>query len=150
MRGKSSLGLRCAKVSVENWVSQVSQRRHEGVIDRPMVLTVPAIVRQTFSQQSPVVLSPFRRCGGRCLDEVLSRVSGQNLKGGSIVVIQTHGRHGQYTPHLHLIATSGGWEPQARQWVHLAYIPYPLLRKPWQWSRLTMLRQTVKTQEIRP
>jgi Putative transposase len=31
--------------------------------------------------------------------------------------------------------------------VHLDYVPYPLLRKKWQWYLLTMLRQTVKTQE---
>jgi len=89
------------------------------------------------------------RCGVRCLDDVFSRVSGTHLKGGYIVVIQTHGRNGQYNPHLHIIATSGGWDQQAQQWVHLDYVPYPLLRKKWQWHLLTMLRQTVKTSEIR-
>jgi hypothetical protein len=48
------------------------------------------------------------------LDDVVSRVSGTALKGGSIVVIQTHGRNGQYNPHLHIIATSGGWDRQAQ------------------------------------
>jgi Putative transposase/Transposase zinc-binding domain len=149
MSCKSSLCLRCAKVYVDNWVSQVSQMLHEGVIYRHSVLTVPALLRQTFYQQSQAVLSPFMRCGVRCLDDVFSRVSGQTLKGGYIVVIQTHGRNGQYNPHLHIIATSGGWDQQARQWVHLDYIPYPMLRKKWQWYLLTMLRQTVKTQEIK-
>lgn len=149
MSCKSSLCLRCAKVYVDNWVSQVSQMLHEGVIYRHIVLTVPALLRQTFYQQSQAVLSPFMRCGVRCLDDVFSRVSGQPLKGGYIVVIQTHGRNGQYNPHLHIIATSGGWDQQARQWVHLDYIPYPMLRKKWQWYLLTMLRQTVKTQEIK-
>jgi Putative transposase len=82
------------------------------------------------------------------LDDVFSRVSGKLLKGGYIVVIQTHGRNGQYNPHLHIIATSGGWDQQARQWVHLDYLPYSMLRKKWQWHLLTMLRQTVKTKEI--
>jgi len=149
MSCKSSLCLRCAKVYVDNWVSQVSQMLHEGVIYRHIVLTVPAILRHTFYQQSKALLSPFMRCGVRCLDDVFSRVSGKNLKGGYIVVIQTHGRNGQYNPHLHIIATSGGWEPQARQWVHLDYIPYPMLRKKWQWYLLTMVRQTVKTTAVK-
>jgi hypothetical protein len=89
------------------------------------------------------------RCGVRCLDDVFSRVGGRALKGGYIVVIQTHGRNGRYNPHLHIIATSGGWDPQAQQWIHLDYVPYALLRKKWQWHLLTMLRQTVKTPEIR-
>jgi len=149
MSCQSSLCLRCAKVSVDHWVSQVSQMLHEGVIYRHIVLTVPAILRQTFYQQSQALLSPFMRCGVTCLDDVLSRVSGTSLKGGSIVVIQTHGRNGQYNPHLHVIATSGGWDAEARQWRHLDYVPYPLLRKKWQWHLLTMLRQTVKTPEMR-
>jgi hypothetical protein len=149
MSCKSSLCLRCAKVYVDNWVSQVSRMLHEGVIYRHIVLTMPAMLRQTFYQQSKAVLSPFMRCGVRCLDDVFSRVSGKNLTGGYIVVIQTHGRNGQYNPHLHIIATSGGWDSQARQWVHLDYVPYRLLRKKWQWYLLTMLRQTVKTQEIK-
>ncbi|HSX80645.1 MAG TPA: transposase zinc-binding domain-containing protein, partial [Candidatus Saccharimonadia bacterium] len=145
MSCKSSLCMRCAKVYVDHWVRQVSQRLHEGVVYRHMVLTVPAIVRQTFSQQSQALLSPFMRCGVTCLDDVWSRVSGTSLPGGYIVVIQTHGRNGQYNPHLHIIATSGGWDPQARQWVHLEYVPYPMLHKKWQWHLLTLLRQRVQT-----
>jgi hypothetical protein len=149
MSCKSSLCLRCAKVYVDNWVSQVSQMLHEGVIYRHIVLTVPALLRPTFYQLSQAILSPFMRCGVKCLEDVFSRVSGKNLKGGYIVVIQTHGRNGQYTPHLHSIATSGGWDQQARQWMHLDYVPYPLLRKKWQWHLLTMLRQTGNTPEMR-
>jgi len=149
MSCKSSLCLRCAKVYVDNWVSQVSQMLHEGVIYRHIVLTMPAMLRRTFYQQAKAVLSPFMRCGVRCLDDVFTRVSGRALRGGYIVVIQTHGRNGQYNPHLHIIATSGGWDPQARQWVHLEYLPYPMVRKKWQWHLLTMLRQTLKTEAIK-
>ena len=84
MSCKSSLCLRCAKVYVDNWVSQVSQMLHEGVIYRHIVLTVPEILRKTFYQQAHAVLSPFMRCGVRCLDDVFSRVSGRALKGGSL------------------------------------------------------------------
>jgi len=122
---------------------------HEGVIYRHIVLTMPAMLRNTFYQQAKDVLSPFMRCGVRCLDDVWSRISGKPLKGGYIVVMQTHGRNGQYNPHLHIIATSGGWDPQAKQWVHLDYVPYRVLRKKWQWHLLTMLRQTVKTKDIK-
>lgn len=66
MSGKSSLCLRCAKISVDNWVSQML---HEGVIYRHIVLTVPQSLRKTFYQQAHAVLSPFMRCGVRCLDE---------------------------------------------------------------------------------
>jgi hypothetical protein len=147
MRCKSALCLRCAKVYVDTWVSQML---HEGVLYRHIVLTVAESLRQTFSQQAQAVLSLFMRCGVRCLDDVFSRVGGRALTGGYIVVIQTHGRNGRDKPHLHIIATSGGWDPQVQQWIHLDSIPYALLRKKWQWHLLTMLRQTLKTEAIRP
>jgi hypothetical protein len=43
MSCKSSLCLRCAKVYVDKWVSQVSQVLHEGIIYRHSVLTMPAL-----------------------------------------------------------------------------------------------------------
>ena len=46
------------------------------------------------------------------------------------------------------IPASGGLDTQASEWVHLDSLPYPRLRKKWQWYVLTMLRQTVKTPEI--
>jgi Transposase zinc-binding domain len=69
MRWKSWLCLRCAKVSVDNWVSQVSQVLHEGVIYRHIVLTVPAMFRTTFYHNAAVLLSALMRCGVQCMDD---------------------------------------------------------------------------------
>jgi hypothetical protein len=148
MSCKSSLCLRCAKVYVDNWVSQVSKVLHEGVIYRHIILTVPAMFRVTFYQNTAVVLSAFMRCGAQCLDDVYSTVRGKALRGGSITVLHTHGRNGQYHPHLHLIATSGGYDGPGECWEHLTYLPYELLRRKWQWHLLTMLRQTLQTDTV--
>jgi hypothetical protein len=89
---------------------------HDGVIYRHLVLTRPAMLRQTFDQHAGALLSPLMRCGVQCLEAVFSWVSGRALQGGYIVGIQTHGRNGPYNPHLHFLAISGGWDPQARPW----------------------------------
>src|SRR5712692_6803940 len=148
MSCKSSLCLRCAKVSVDNWVTQVSKALHEGVIYRHIILTVPAMFRTAFYQNAAVVFSAFMRCGGQCLDDFYSEVRGKALRGGYITVLHTHGRNGQYHPHLHLLATSGGYDDQGERWEPLQYVPYALLRRKWQWHLLTMLRQTLKTEAI--
>ena len=118
MSCKSSLCLRCAKVHVDTWVSQVSTMLHEGVIYRHIILTVPAMFRTTFYHNAAVVLSALMRCGVQCLDDFYSEVRGKGLKGGYIVVTHTHGRNGHYHPHLHLIATSGGYDEQGERWEH--------------------------------
>jgi Putative transposase/Transposase zinc-binding domain len=148
MSCKSSLCLRCAKVYTDNWVSQVSKVLHEGVIYRHIILTVPAMFRTTFYQNAAALLSAFMRCGAHCLDDFYSTVRGKTLQGGYITVLHTHGRNGQYHPHLHILATSGGYDAQGACWEHLQYLPYQLLRRQWQWHLLTMLRQTLKTEAI--
>jgi len=148
MSCKSSLCLRCAKVYVDDWVAQVGKMLHEGVIYRHIVLTVPDVLRTPFYQNADVLLSPFMKCGVKCLDDFFSTVSGKALKGGYIVVIQTHGRNGQYNPHLHIISTSGGWDEQTQKWVHVSYLPYPMLHKKWQWYALEMCREALPTDAI--
>jgi hypothetical protein len=148
MSCKSSLCLRCAKVYVDTWVSQVSKVLHEGVIYRHIILTVPAMFRTTFYQHAAVVLPAFMRCGRQCLDDFYSAVKGKPLQGGYIVVLHTHGRNGQYHPHLHVLATSGGYDGRGERWEHLAYLPYALLRRKWQWHLLTRLRQTLRTEAM--
>jgi hypothetical protein len=148
MSCKSSLCLRCAKVYADNWVDQVSRVLHEGIIYRHIILTVPAMFRTTFYQHAAVVLSAFMRCGRQCLDDFSSTVTGKALKGGYSTVLHTHGRNGQYHPHLHVLATSGGYDSKSERWEHLQYLPYALLRRTWQWHLLTMLRQTLQTEAI--
>jgi len=148
MSCKSSLCLRCAKVYVDNGVSQVSKVLHEGVIYRHIILTVPAMFRTIFYQNAEVLLSELMRCGTQCLDDFYSEVRGKALKGGYISVIHTHGRTGQYHPHLHVIATSGGYDKKEESWDHLNFLPYDLLRHKWQWHLMTMLRRTLPSETI--
>ena len=68
MSCKSTLCLRCGKVYVDDWVSQVSKMLHEGVIYRHTVLTVPEILRETFYNHEQELLGPLFRSGEECLD----------------------------------------------------------------------------------
>jgi hypothetical protein len=149
MSCKSALCLRCAKVAVDNWVSQVSRVLHEGVMYRHSILTVPAMFRTTFYQNAAVVLRAFIRCGAQCLDDFYSTVKGKALKGGYITVLHTHGRNGHSHPHLHVLATSGGDDAQGARWEPLQYLPYDLLRRKWQWHLLSTLRKTLATDAIK-
>src|ERR1700752_1461829 len=78
----------------------------------------------------------------------IARSEARRSRGGAITVLPPHGRHGQYHPPLHLLATSGGYDAQGARWEHLSYLPYALLRRKWQWHLLTMLRQTLQTATV--
>jgi hypothetical protein len=148
MSCKSSLYLRCAKVYVDHWVSQVSKGLHAGVIYRHLILTVPAMCRTTCYHNAAVLVSALMRGGVQCLDEFYSAVRGKVLQGGYSAVLHPHGRHGHYHPHLHRMATSGGLDGQGQRWAHRHDLPYTLLRRQWQWHLLRMVRQTLKSDAI--
>ncbi|MBW1887481.1 MAG: transposase zinc-binding domain-containing protein [Deltaproteobacteria bacterium] len=99
MSCKCSLCLKCGKVYVDNWVSQVSRMIHEGIIYRHIVLTVPEILRVIFYNNSEKLLGALMQCGVKCLDDFFSTTSKRELMGGYIVVVQTHGRSGHYHQH---------------------------------------------------
>jgi hypothetical protein len=123
MSGQSSLCWRCAKVSVDNWVSQVSQRRHAGVISRHLILPVPALFRPMCSHHAAVLLRALRRCGVRCMAEFSRPGKGKALQGGFIGVRHTPGRHGPSHPPRPRIAPRGGCDGQGQRWEHLQYVP---------------------------
>ncbi len=104
--------------------------------------------RPTFYHNAAVVVSALIRCGAQCLDDCYRTVRGKARKGGSITVLHTHGRHGPYHPHRHLIAPSGGDDAQGARWEPLQYLPSELLRRTWQWHLWRMVRQTRATEAI--
>jgi hypothetical protein len=147
-RGQSSLGWRCAQVSGDTWGRQGSQVRHAGGIDRPSIVTVPAMFRTTFDQNAAGVLRAFRRCGAPCLEDFSRTVRGQRLRGGSLTVRPTPGRHGPSHPPRPLRAPSGGVDGPGERWEPLPSVPSALLRRQWPWPLLTMRRQTLQTAAI--
>jgi Putative transposase len=148
MRGQSSFCGRGAKGYGDHWLSQVSQVRHTGVIDRPSILTVPARFRTPCSQHAAVLGSAGMRCGAPCLDECSSTVRGKALQGGAITGLHPPGRHGPYHPHRHLLATRGGDAAHGARWEPLQDLPYALLRGQWQGHLRPRRRQPLKTDAV--
>ncbi len=149
---KGSFCLSCAKVYVDEFVEQVSRILVPGVIYRHVILTVPEQLRRYFydARHEGSLLSHFMRCGYECLEDVVSTVRRQDIKIGTIIVVQTHGRSGQYNPHLHIIMTNGGINEEKGKWVDLNYFPYEIIHKKWQYHLLKMLEKGDTAGEIKP
>lgn len=148
---KSCFCLSCAKKYVDDFVSQVSEMLHPGVIYRHIVLTLPAQLRKPFHKErhSSDLLSELMRCGYKCLEDVVSTVKRKELKIGCIVVVQTHGRSGRYNPHLHVIMTSGGIHEDLERWFDLGYFNYEIIHKKWQYHLLNMVKSYFGSTEIK-
>ena len=95
---KSCFCLSCSKLYVDEFVAQVSRMLHPGVVYRHIVLTIPEQLRQVFYnvRNNGELLSAMMKSGHECLEDVVSTVLRRELKIGTIVVVQTHGRSGHY------------------------------------------------------
>ena len=67
---------------------------------------------------------------------------------GSVVVLQTAGRSGSFNPHLHILCTSGGMTKDGR-FKEFGFIVFDLLHTKWQYHLLRMLRENIKSKEIK-
>jgi hypothetical protein len=144
---KSCFCLSCSKVYTDRWADFVGRRLFPGVVYRHVVFTMPDFLAIRF-YQNPALLEPLMRTGHACLKDIFKTYSGQELDLGTIIVLQTAGRSGHYNPHLHILVTGGGINPQG-QWTALSYVPFSLFHKKWQYHLLTMLRKNGSYPAIR-
>jgi hypothetical protein len=117
-------------------VDFIARRLFPDVSYRHIVLTVPEFLHPWFYHH-PDLLSPLMQSGHACLSDVLAVCSGIELDIGSIIVLQTGGRAGNYNPHLHILLTGGGLTSQGT-WKTISYIPFTLIHRKWQYHLLTM------------
>jgi hypothetical protein len=122
-------------------VDFISRRLLPGVTYRHIVLTTPDFLRHWF-YRNPDILSPFIQAGHACLLDVFKTCTGKELDIGSIIVLQTGGRSGNYNPHLHILVTAGGIG-QNGNWEPVSYIPFDMIHRKWQYHLLSMLRENI-------
>ena len=138
---KSCFCLSCAKGYTQRWADFIGRRLLPDITYRHVVLTMPEFLR-TWFYRDPTLLSPFMRAGHACLKDIIETAGGIKLDIGNIIVLQTAGRSGHYNPHLHILMTAGGIDPNG-QWKSVSYIPYEMMHKKWQYHLLNMLRKNV-------
>jgi len=148
---KSSFCLSCAKVYVDNFVRKVSKSLHPGLTYRHVILTIPQQFRTYFfiNRFDKDLLSALMQAGYECLEALAKQVRKQDLKIGAIIVVQTHGRSGEYNPHLHILMTNGGINEKAGRWVDLNYFRYETLHKKWQYYLFNMMKKMIPTEEMK-
>ena len=144
---KSSFCLSCCKVYIDQWVTHIGQTLYEGVAYRHVVLTVPKALHLFFYRDRPL-LADLMQCGVHMLQDALAKVKRCALEAGYVVVLETAGRAGHWNPHLHMLMTSGGITPDQR-WLEVDYVPFEMLHKKWQYHLFTMLKDRVRTREMR-
>lgn len=146
---KGSFCLSCAKKYVDRWVDYISKHLFVGVKYRHVVLTMPEELRIYFYRNRHM-LGPLMTTGHKMLEDALGVYFKEEVEIGNIVVVQTAGRSGEWNPHLHIIMTSGGLtKGKEPRWRELKYIPYEILHKKWQYYLFGMIKENIKTEQVK-
>lgn len=132
----------CGKRYARDSMCKIAVKLFKGVSYRQVVLTLPEQLRIPFYQHPDrtKLYSLFMAIAHTCLEEVIHGMfRNTDYKIASIVFIHTHGRKGNYNPHLHILLAEGALHPSKSEWKAFRHLPLKPLRLQWQMHLLALV-----------
>jgi hypothetical protein len=90
------------------WAEWLREELLAPVAHRHVVLTVPRLLRPLFRRRRELLVE-LARAAAEASVELLRRATGEDLRSGLVVSLATAGDLLQWHPHLHILATDGGF-----------------------------------------
>lgn len=132
----------CGKRYARESMVKIAARLFPGVSYRQAVLTLPAQLRIPFYNHPnhSHLYSKFMGLAQACFEELIQkRFNNNGYKIATIAFIHTHGRNGNYNPHLHVILAEGAFDPTHSEWKPFQHLSLGLLRLLWQKHLLALV-----------
>ena len=131
----------CGKRYSDKWADNLIKKIMPKTEHKHLVFSVPDVlwwsIRNNRSLQK-VLMDIAAKTIKKCFCKTLKK----NLEIGIICVLHPFGRDLVFKPHVHVVATNGGFTKD-NQFVKLKYISYDLLHKKWQYYLLIELKKYV-------
>ena len=134
----------CGRRYIEEWVEKTVSSIFD-VPHRHIVFTIPRELRGIIFQ-SRHLIKVMTDCAAKTALEVIQS-GGTGAVPGITAIVHTFGGDIKFNPHVHMLITEGGLTGDG-EWDDIPFLPYPLLRKKWQYHLLTALKAELpKTEE---
>jgi hypothetical protein len=98
----------CEKKKQLLWAEWLREELLAPVPHRHVVLTIPRLLRPLFRRRRDLLVE-LARAAAEASVELLRRATGEDLRSGLVVSLATAGDLLQWHPHLHILATDGGF-----------------------------------------
>ena len=129
----------CGKRYADRWSAELASKMFD-VPHRHLVMTIPPELWGLIRNDRPLLKVLMDSCI-QALTDTFSRHLRRDVIAGAIVVLHPFGRDLGFRPHLHVLATEGGFDKRhGKQFVHKWFIPYRTLRRTWQYQVLTRFK----------
>jgi len=136
---KCTLCPSCQARRAEEWAFWLCENRLERVSHHHVVFTIPKMLRPCFRFDRSL-LNNLSRAANRALLTYCQGLLGEDNRPGIIIVRQTFGEGARFHPHLHALATGGGWDADGL-WRPIFGWDQPVLRKLFEVEVFRFLRE---------
>lgn len=119
----------CGKRYADNWAEQLANNAFD-VPHKHFTMTLPDLLWEPIRNDRSS-LKVLMDSAIQTIKEFYEKIFGKKIIPGCIVVLHPFGRDLNFKPHVHVIATKGGFDRQGKfhEWVQ--FIPYKILHKKW-------------------
>jgi hypothetical protein len=134
---------KCQQTKQEEWIdrikSQVLPVRHFHV-----VFTLPEQLRPLAYINQDIIYSIFFKAASNTLKQVALNPEFLGAEPAFLAILHTWGQNLSYHPHLHIIVSGGGLDPDGMEWKHSArnfFVPVKALSKVFRAKFITLLKK---------
>jgi len=137
----------CGKRYTDKWADKLANKVARDIVHRHLTFSLPVELRLPI-KENRYLQKIISDASSKTIKKVFSKMKHRTLMPGVIGVVHPFGKDLKFNPHVHCIATEGGFAKDGR-FVQLGrYIPYDLLHKEWKYEVLTSLRKYLPEQLI--
>lgn len=137
----------CGKRYTDRWADMLALKVAKEVVHRHMVFTLPELL-WPFIKDNRQLQQTISQAAQKAITTRFSRMQKQKLMPGVIAVVHPFGKDLGFKPHVHCIATEGGFTNDGRFIGVGSYIHYDSLHHEWQYAVLEALRKHVPKEVI--
>lgn len=119
----------CGKRHTDNWSEQLSKNTF-NVPHKHLTMTLPELLWKPIREDRGA-LKVLMDSAIQTIKEFYGNIFGKDITPGCIVVLHQFGRDIKYNPHLHVLATQGGFDNRNifQEWTQ--FVPFKKLHKKW-------------------
>ena len=142
---------KCQQTKQEEWIdrikSQVLPVRHFHV-----VFTLPEQLRPLAYINQDIIYSIFFKAASKTLKQVALNPEFLGAEPAFLAILHTWGQNLSYHPHLHIIVSGGGLDPDGMEWRHTHrkfFVPVKALSKVFRAKFIALLKKEYSDESLR-
>jgi len=137
----------CGKRHTDKWAERLMKKIIKGLTYRHLTFSMPDIL-WGYIKENRSLQKIIMDMASLTIKEMFSEAIGFEVDVGIVEVLHSFGRDLVFKPHVHALATEGGYNSDNKFISLPRYIDYNALHKKWQYNLLTALRGHIPKQII--